>query len=165
MIRGIGPIYAKKLVRAFGERVFDTIEAEPERLREVTGIGPVRAKRITDAWAEQKVVREIMVFLHEQGVGTARAVRIYKTYGADAVQIMTENPYRLARDIRGIGFKTADAIAMKLGIEKIAMIRVRAGISGGFKRWSQHGRCLRIEATDQVSLPAFSNRASFGVGS
>src|SRR6476660_8093634 len=121
MIRGIGPVYAKKLVGAFGEKVFDTIEAEPERLREVTGIGPVRAKRITDAWAEQKVVREIMVFLHEHGVGTARAVRIYKSYGADAVQVMTENPYRLARDIRGIGFKAADAIAMKLGIEKSAM--------------------------------------------
>jgi exodeoxyribonuclease V alpha subunit len=129
MIRGIGPVYAKKLVRAFGEKVFDTIEAAPERLREVTGIGPVRAKRITEAWAEQKVVREIMLFLHEHGVGTARAVRIYKTYGADAVQVMRENPYRLARDIRGIGFKTADAIAMKLGIEKSAMIRVRAGIS------------------------------------
>ena len=127
MIRGIGPVYAKKLVRAFGEKVFDTIEAAPERLRGVTGIGPVRAKRITDAWAEQKVVREIMVFLHEHGVGTARAVRIYKTYGADAVQVMTENPYRLARDIRGIGFKTADAIATKLGIEKTAMIRVRSG--------------------------------------
>jgi ATP-dependent exoDNAse (exonuclease V) alpha subunit len=105
MIRGIGPVYAKKLVRAFGEKVFDTIEAEPERLREVTGIGLVRAKRITDAWAEQKIIREIMVFLHSNGVGTARAVRIYKTYGADAVQVMTENPYRLARDIRGIGFK------------------------------------------------------------
>src|SRR5271170_1279433 len=116
MIRGIGPAYAKKLVRAFGEKVFDTIEAEPNRLREVTGIGPMRAKRITDAWAEQKVVREIMVFLHSNGVGTARAVRIYRTYGSDAVQVMTENPYRLARDIRGIGFKTADAIAMRLGI-------------------------------------------------
>jgi exodeoxyribonuclease V alpha subunit len=70
-----------------------------------------------------------MVFLHSHGVGTARAVRIFKTYGGDAIQVMTENPYRLARDIRGIGFKTADAIAMKLGIEKTAMIRVRAGIS------------------------------------
>jgi hypothetical protein len=129
MIRGIGPVYARKLVGAFGEKVFDGIEAQPERLREVTGIGPMRARRITDAWAEQKVVREIMVFLHENGVGTARAVRIYKTYGADAVQAMTENPYRLGRDIRGIGFKTADAIAMKLGIEKSAMIRVRSGIS------------------------------------
>ncbi len=88
MIRGIGPVYAKKLVHAFGEKVFDTIEAEPKRLREVTGIGPVRAGRITDAWAEQKIVREIMVFLHSHGVGTALAVRIYKTYGADAVQGM-----------------------------------------------------------------------------
>ena len=118
MIRGIGPVYARKLVRAFGEKVFDIIEAEPERLREVTGIGRVRAKRITDAYAEQKVVREIMVFLHSHGVGTARAVRIFRTYGADAEEVMTENPYRLARDIRGIGFRTADSIAMKLGIEK-----------------------------------------------
>src|SRR6201993_1783417 len=143
MIRGIGPVYAKKLLRAFGEKVFDTIEAEPERLREVTGIGPVRANRITAAWAEQKIVREIMVFLHSNGVGTARAVRIYKTYGADAVQVMTENPYRLARDIRGIGFKTADAIAMKLGIEKTAMIRVRAGISYALTEAMDEGHCGR----------------------
>src|SRR6476620_7227803 len=141
MIRGIGPVYAKKLVRAFGEKVFATIEAKPERLREVTGIGPVRAKRITDAWAEQKVVREIMVFLHEHGVGTARAVRIYKTYGADAVQVMNENTYRLARDIRGVGFKTADAIAMKLGIEKSAIIRVRAGISFALTEAMDEGHC------------------------
>jgi ATP-dependent exoDNAse (exonuclease V) alpha subunit len=107
----------------------DEHRGDRARLREVTGIGVVRAKRITDAWAEQKVVREIMVFLHSNGVGTARAVRIFKTYGADAVQVMTENPYRLARDIRGIGFKSADAIAMNLGIEKTAMIRLRAGIT------------------------------------
>src|SRR5712672_3296280 len=111
MIRGVGPAYAKKLVRAFGEKVFDVIEATPDRLREVEGIGPVRAASILAAWAEQKAVREIMVFLHSNGVGTARAVRIFKTYGADAIQVMTENPYRLARDIRGIGFTTADAIA------------------------------------------------------
>jgi len=141
MIRGIGPAYAKKLVGAFGEKVFDTIEAEPDRLREVPGIGPVRAKRITDAWAEQKVVREIMLFLHQNGVGTARAVRIYKTYGSDAVQVMTENPYRLTRDVRGIGFKTADAIAMKLGIEKTAMIRLRAGISFALGEAMDEGHC------------------------
>src|SRR6516165_8284047 len=141
MIRGIGPAYAKKLVRAFGEAVFDTIEAEPDRLREVTGIGPVRAKRITDAWAEQKVVREIMMFLHSNGVGTARAVRIYKTYGSDAVQVMTENPYRLTRDVRGIGFKTADAIAMRLGIEKTAMIRLRAGVSFALAEAMDDGHC------------------------
>jgi exodeoxyribonuclease V alpha subunit len=92
MIRGIGPSYASKMVKAFGEKVFDIIEAEPDRLREVDGIGPIRAQRITAAWAEQKIVREIMVFLHSHGVGTARAVRIYKTYGADAIQVMTENP-------------------------------------------------------------------------
>ena len=141
MIRGIGPVYAKKMVNAFGEKVFDIIEAEPERLREVTGIGLVRARRITDAWAEQKIIREIMVFLHSHGVGTARAVRIYKTYGVDAVQVMTENPYRLARDIRGIGFKTADAIAMKLGVEKTAMIRVRAGISYALTEAMDDGHC------------------------
>ena len=138
MIRGIGPAYANKLVRAFGEKVFDTIEAEPGRLREVVGIGPVRARRIVDAWAEQKIVREIMMFLHSHAVGTARAVRIYKTYGSDAVQVMTENPYRLTRDVRGIGFKTADAIAMRLGVEKTAMIRLRAGVSFALaERWTK----------------------------
>ena len=141
MIRGIGPVYARKLVRAFDERVFDVIESEPERLREVDGIGPVRAERITTAWAEQKTVREIMVFLHSHGVGTARAVRIFKTYGADAVQVMSENPYRLARDIRGIGFKTADAIAMRLGIEKSAMIRIRAGVGFALTEAMDDGHC------------------------
>src|SRR2546427_3246469 len=141
MIRGVGPVYAKKLVRAFGEKVFDVIEATPDRLREVDGIGPVRAASILAAWAEQKAVREIMVFLHSHGVGTARAVRIFKTYGADAIQVMTENPYRLARDIRGIGFKTADSIAMKLGIEKTAMIRVRAGISYALTEAMDEGHC------------------------
>src|SRR6266581_1242353 len=141
MIRGIGPAYAKKLLRAFGEKVFDVIETRADRLREVDGIGPVRAGRIVAAWAEQKVVREIMVFLHSHGVGTARAVRIYKTYGADAVQVMSENPYRLARDIRGIGFKTADDIAMKLGVEKTAMIRVRAGISYSLSEAMDEGHC------------------------
>src|SRR2546421_8220490 len=141
MIRGVGPVYAKKLVRAFGEKVFDIIEATPDRLREVNGIGPVRAASILAAWAEQKAVREIMVFLHSHGVGTARAVRIFKTYGADAIQVMAENPYRLARDIRGIGFKTADAIAMKLGIEKTAMIRVRAGISYALTEAMDEGHC------------------------
>ena len=141
MIRGIGPAYAKKLVRSFGEKVFDVIEATPERLREVDGIGPIRAARILTAWAEQKAVREIMVFLHSHGVGTARAVRIFKTYGSDAIRVMSENPYRLARDIRGIGFKTADAIAMKLGIEKIATIRVRAGISYALTEAMEDGHC------------------------
>jgi exodeoxyribonuclease V alpha subunit len=141
MIRGVGPVYAKKLVRAFGEKVFDVIETASDRLREVDGIGPVRAASILTAWVEQKAVREIMVFLHSHGVGTARAVRIFKTYGADAIQVMTENPYRLARDIRGIGFKTADAIAMRLGVEKTAMVRVRAGISYALTEAMDEGHC------------------------
>jgi exodeoxyribonuclease V alpha subunit len=141
MIRGIGPIYASKLVTAFGAEVFEVIEQAPERLREVPGIGRVRAGRIATAWADQKVVREIMVFLHSHGVGTARAVRIFKTYGNDAVQVMAENPYRLARDIRGIGFRTADAIAARLGIEATAMIRLRAGINYALLEASGEGHC------------------------
>ncbi len=141
MIRGIGPVYAKKLVKAFREQVFDVIEAEPQRLREVTGIGPKRADAIIAGWAEQRAIREIMIFLHSHGVGTSRAVRIFKTYGADAVQLISEDPYRLARDIRGIGFRTADAIAMKLGIEKTAMIRARAGISFALTEALDDGHC------------------------
>ena len=141
MIRGIGPAYAGKLVGAFGEAVFDVIEASPDRLREVPGIGPVRAARIVAAWAEQKAVREIMVFLHANGVSTSRAVRIFKTYGTNAIQVMTDNPYRLARDIHGIGFKTADAIAQRLGIEKDAIIRVRAGISYALSEATGEGHC------------------------
>ncbi len=141
MIRGIGPIYASKLVTTFGAEVFEVIEQAPERLREVPGIGKVRASRIAQAWADQKVVREIMVFLHSHGVGTARAVRIFKTYGNDAVQVMAENPYRLARDIRGIGFRTADAIAARLGIEPRAMIRLRAGINYALLEASGEGHC------------------------
>ena len=141
MIRGIGPIYASKLVAAFGAEVFEVIEQAPERLREVPGIGQVRASRIAQAWADQKVVREIMVFLHSHGVGTARAVRIFKTYGNDAVQVMAENPYRLARDIRGIGFRTADAIAARLGIEPTATIRLRAGINYALLEASGEGHC------------------------
>ena len=151
MIRGIGPAYAKKLVRAFGEAVFDVIEQEPPRLRQVTGIGPKRAERIIAGWAEQKVIREIMLFLHSNGVSTSRAVRIYKTYGADAVQLISENPYRLARDIRGIGFRTADQIAAKIGIEKTALIRVRAGISYALAEAMDDGHC-GLPAEELISL-------------
>jgi exodeoxyribonuclease V alpha subunit len=160
MIRGIGPVYAKRMVRNFGADVFDIIEANPERLREVDGIGPMRAAKITSAWSDQKVIREIMVFLHSHGVGTARAVRIFKTYGTDAVQIMSENPYRLARDIRGIGFRSADVIAEKLGIEKTAMIRVRAGISYALSEAMGNGHCglpvgeLIILAEKLLDVPA-----------
>jgi exodeoxyribonuclease V alpha subunit len=141
MIKGIGPVYAKKLVQAFGESVFEVIEQSPEKLQEIDGIGPVRAKKITSGWADQKAIREIMLFLQSNGISTARAVRIYKTYGIKAVSLMTENPYCLARDIRGIGFKTADEIAARLGIEKSSMIRARAGISYTLMEAISDGHC------------------------
>src|SRR5690349_17890715 len=159
MVKGIGPVYAGRLVRAFGEGVFDVVEGEPDRLREVDGIGPKRMDRIVRGWAEQKVVREIMLFLHAHGVGTSRAVRIFKTYGADAVQLISENPYRLARDIRGIGFRTADVVAAKLGIERTAPIRVRAGISYALAEAMDEGHCglptdeLRALAAGLLEVP------------
>ena len=141
MIKGIGPVYAKKLVDAFREAVFDVIEQNPDKLKEIDGIGPVRATRIAAGWADQKAIREIMLFLQSHGVGTARAVRIYKTYGVEAIPLMMENPYRLARDIRGIGFKTADEIAGRLGIEKTSMVRARAGISYTLMEAIGDGHC------------------------
>ncbi|WP_207462629.1 ATP-dependent RecD-like DNA helicase [Azospirillum sp. SYSU D00513] len=152
MIKGIGPVYGKKLVQAFGEAVFDVIEQEPAKLQQVTGIGPKRAARIIKGWADQRAIREIMLFLHANGVGTSRAVRIYKTYGQEAIQLITENPYRLARDIRGIGFRTADAIATKMGIEKTAMIRVRAAISYALSEATDVGHCgLPVEELEALA--------------
>src|SRR4051812_13661358 len=140
-MRGIGPAMAKRLVAAFGENTFEVIEAAPERLTEVSGIGPWRASRIVAGWAEQKAVREIMIFLHAHGLGTARAVRIFKTYGHEAIKVMTEDPYRLARDVRGIGFRTADAIAAKLGVEKTSPQRLRAGVSFALQTATDEGHC------------------------
>ena len=138
MVKGIGPVYAKKLVDKFGEKIFDIIETESARLEEVDGIGPKRRKRIKEAWAEQKVIRQIMVFLHSNGVSTSRAVRIFKTYGEDAIEKVRGNPYPLAKDIHGIGFKTADQIAQKIGIPVDSLIRACAGLEpcadGGDRR-------------------------------
>jgi len=108
MVKGIGPVYAKKLVDKYGEEIFEIIEHQSAKLEDVDGIGPKRRKKIKDAWAEQKVIRQIMVFLHSNGVSTSRAVRIYKTYGENAIEKVQANPYSLAKDIHGIGFKTAD---------------------------------------------------------
>ena len=141
MIRGIGPAYAGKLTRAFGETVFEVIEQAPARLREVTGIGPRRAASILAGWAEQRSIREIMLFLHSHGVGTSRSVRIYKTYGAEAVALISSNPYRLAQDIQGIGFRTADRIAATLGIAPDSLVRIRAGISFALGEALGDGHC------------------------
>ncbi|WP_342150020.1 ATP-dependent RecD-like DNA helicase [Methylorubrum sp. SB2] len=146
-MRGIGPMMAKRIVAAFGEAVFAIIEAEPARLTEVEGIGRTRAARIVKGWAEQRAVREIMIFLHAHGVGTARATRIFRTYGQDALKVMAEDPYRLARDIRGIGFRTADAIAIRLGLAREAPQRLTAGISYALQKAMDEGHCgLPVEA-------------------
>ena len=141
MVKGIGPVYAGKLVKAFGAAVFDIIEQSPERLREIAGIGEIRARKITSGWADQQIIRSIMVFLHAHGVSTSRAVRIFKTYGQDAIDIVKENPYRLARDIRGIGFLSADTIAQKIGIGKDSPLRAQAGISYALTEASGQGHC------------------------
>ena len=141
LVRGIGPHFAKKLVQAFGEGVFDVIEQTPVRLLELPGIGEKRQQRIVGAWAEQKVIRDIMVFLHSHGVGTGRAVRIYKTYGDGAISLVLENPYRLALDIHGIGFKTADIVAQRLGVATDSPRRAQAGVRHVLQEISEEGHC------------------------
>jgi exodeoxyribonuclease V alpha subunit len=141
MVKGIGPVYAKKLVDKFAEDIFNIIETASARLEELDGIGPKRRKRIKDAWAEQKVIRQIMVFLHSNGVSTSRAVRIYKTYGEDAIEKVRSDPYRLAKDIHGIGFKTADQIAQKIGIPVDSLLRACAGLSHVLIEATGEGHC------------------------
>jgi exodeoxyribonuclease V alpha subunit len=147
MIKGIGPHFARKLVKAFGADVFEVIELTPERLLTLPGIGKKRLERVTSAWAEQKVIREIMVFLQSHGVGTSRSVRIYKTYGEQAIDKVRENPYRLALDIHGIGFKTADTLAQKLGIAPDSLIRAQAGVRHVLQEWSNEGHCAAARET------------------
>ena len=115
LIRGIGPTMAGRIADRFGKEALDVIESAPERLAEVDGIGPKRVAMIQRAWAEQREIRTVMQFLLGHGVSTAYAVKIFKQYGEGAIAVMEENPYRLATDIFGIGFVTADRIAQKLG--------------------------------------------------
>ena len=141
LVKGIGPVYAEKLVAKFGESIFDIIENYSARLEEVEGIGPERRRRIKAAWSEQKIIREIMVFLHSQGVGTSRAVRIYKTYGESAIEKVQANPYVLAQDIPGIGFRTADQIAQKMGVPHDSLQRACAGLSHVLLEATHDGHC------------------------
>ncbi|HWQ25206.1 MAG TPA: ATP-dependent RecD-like DNA helicase [Chlorobaculum sp.] len=147
LIKGLGPYFAKKMVKAFGDSVFDVIETQPERLREIPGIGDKRVELITASWSEQKAVRDIMLFLQTHGVGTARAWRIYRLYRERAIALVTENPYRLSLDIEGIGFQTADTIADSLGIEKNSLIRAEAGIRHVLATMSLEGHCAVKEET------------------
>ena len=174
LIKGIGPHYSKKLVEAFGEAVFDVIEQTPQRLLDVKGIGSLRAEKISKGWSDQKIIREIMIFLHAHGVGTTRAVRIFKTYGNEAIALISENPYRLAKDIRGIGFVTADAIAAKMGIEPTSLIRARAGLTYTLTKSLDEGHCglpetllmkrtmTLLSISDGIVLEALNHELSVG---
>ena len=145
LIDGIGPTYAKKLVNKFGPEVFNIIDDRSKRLEEVEGIGPKRRKEIKKSWEKQKSVRRIMVFLHQHGISTARAVRIYKTYGDESIKKLKNNPYRLSHDLHGVGFKTADAIASKLGINFDDWSRIEAGLQFALQTATGNGHCALPE--------------------
>src|SRR6185312_12198995 len=116
LIKGIGPVMAERMVAHFGTDILQIIEEQPARLIEVPGLGPKRTKMIATAWEEQKSIKEVMVFLQGVGVSTSLAVRIYKKYGDSSISVVRNEPYRLAADVWGIGFKTADTIARSVGI-------------------------------------------------
>jgi len=145
MIKGIGPKFAQRIVDHFGERTLDVIDKESGRLREVEGIGERRRKLIKESWTEQRDVREIMIFLQSHGIGTAKASRIYRQYGADAIAIVKRNPYRLCEEVWGIGFKTADAIALSVGIPHDSEVRARAGLIYTLQTESDEGHCFTPE--------------------
>jgi len=139
LIRGVGPKFAKKIVQKFGGTTFDIIETNTGRLMEVEGIGQKRVQMIRESWEKQKEVKNIMLFLQEHQVSTSYAAKIYKQYGNESISVMKENPYRLADDIWGIGFKTADQIAAKLGFERESFVRLRSGLMYTLSELSNEG--------------------------
>ncbi len=144
LIKGVGPKFARRIVEKFGKDTLDVIEENPEALIEVEGIGRVRVERIKKSWEEQKEIKNIMLFLQGHEVSTSHATKIFKTYGSDSISVVQENPYRLADDIWGIGFKTADTIAEKMGIEKDRFIRLRSGILYTLNKLSENGHCYAV---------------------
>ncbi len=141
LVKGIGPKFAARIVRAFGAETLNVIEEDPDALLRVPGIGKLRVERIKKSWDEQKEIKNIMLFLQGHDVSTTHATKIYKTYGSDSIRIVQENPYRLADDIWGIGFRTADTIAEKLGVEKETAVRLRSGLLYTLNRLSDEGHC------------------------
>jgi exodeoxyribonuclease V alpha subunit len=142
LVRGVGPVTANRIVEHFGLGILDIIEATPNRLREVPGIGSRRVETIAQAWQEQKQIKEIMMFLQGHGVSTSLAVRIYKQYGQESINMVRGNPYQLARDVYGIGFRTADKIARQMGISLSAPERVQAGLLYALSTLSDDGHCF-----------------------
>jgi exodeoxyribonuclease V alpha subunit len=145
LVKGIGKHYAKKIVAVFGARTLDIISESPTFLKEIKGIGSKRIQQIRESWRQQKAVRDIMVFLQSHGLGTAHAVRIYKTYGDRALDIVKSNPYRLADEVWGIGFQTADQLALKLGFDRQALPRAQAALRYVLQEASSDGHCALPE--------------------
>jgi exodeoxyribonuclease V alpha subunit len=160
LIKGIGPSTANRIVDYFGMDTLKVIEDEPHRLHEVSGIGQKRTEQISEAWIDQKYIKEVMIFLQSYGVSSGLAVKIYKAYGDQAIPFMRSDPYRLARDIYGVGFKTADQIAQKLGLATDAPARVQAGLLYSMSTLSNEGHCyaqraqLAAEAANLLEIPA-----------
>ncbi|MGH2874278.1 MAG: helix-hairpin-helix domain-containing protein, partial [Solirubrobacteraceae bacterium] len=145
LIKGIGPMTAERMVVHFGADILAIIDEQPGRLLEVHGLGPKRTQRIADAWEEQKQIKEVMVFLSDIGVSTSLAVRIYKRYADESIQIVRAEPYRLASDVWGIGFKTADTIAQAVGIPHDSPERIKAGVQYTLSQAADNGHCYLPE--------------------
>ncbi len=151
MVKGVGPVTAARIVQRFGADTFRVLDEEPRRLREALGVGPKRAVAIAKSWQEQKQIRQVMLFLQGHGVTTSLAVKIYKAYGNDAIHVVQENPYRMARDIWGVGFKTADKIARDLGLPLDAPARVQAGVAHTLGQLADEGH---VYAPEEELIPA-----------
>lgn len=128
LVKGIGPIYAEKIVKKFGKETLNIIDLSPHRLKEVSGIGKKRIEMICKNWSDQKIIRDVIIFLRTYSISASFAQKIYKIYGKESIKKVKENPYLLAKDINGIGFKIADSIATKLGFEKTSNVRIASGI-------------------------------------
>lgn len=152
LVEGIGPVLAERIVEKFGAQTLEIIDADPRRIQEVPGIGKKRAEKIAQTWEHQRSVRNVMVFLQSHGITPSYALRIWKAYGADAIKVIQANPYQLAEDIFGIGFRTADAIAFRAGIEPNALPRLRAGVMYALQEAAGEGHvCLPVEGLVEKS--------------
>jgi exodeoxyribonuclease V alpha subunit len=142
-IKGIGPVYAQKIVEIFKEETLNIIDQDPDRLFEIPGLGKKRVEQIINSWSDQKYIAKIMVFLQEKGVSSAFATKIYKKYGHDAIAKLTQNPYRLTEDVWGIGFKTADKIAQNMGFATGSSERIQAGLLFTLQQENSNGHCYQ----------------------
>jgi exodeoxyribonuclease V alpha subunit len=165
LIKGIGPKMAERIVDHFGPATLQVIEEDPKRLVEVPGLGPKRTAMITAAWEEQRAIKEVMVFLQGMGVSTSLGVRIYKTYRDAAIEVVRREPYRLAADVWGVGFKTADQLARSLGIPHDSPQRVKAGLQYALSQATDDGHCylpeteLVTKATELLEVDLGAHRA------